>query len=92
MGVKMKNKFVTITPIRVPVGFGGKLTKRSKQDDFCDANYTVPESLKDERDFYKCYNINCGDCMFHHANKSFFKIWKRDCFKGFGRNKLEKIK
>ena len=38
MGVKMKNKFAIITPIRVPVGFGGKLTKRSKQQDFCDAN------------------------------------------------------
>ena len=34
----MKNEFVIIKPIRVPVGFGGKLTKRSKQQDFCDAN------------------------------------------------------
>ena len=82
----MKNEFVIITPIRVPVGFDGrKLTKSSKQDDFCDANNSALYSERGERDFCKCYNINCGECMFHHANKSFFKIWKRDCFKGFKR-------
>ena len=88
----MKNKFVIVTPIRVPVGFNSeKLTKRSKQQDFCDANYGVLESLKGERDMYKCYNINCGECMFNHANEKFFKEWKSEMFKGF-RKTLQKIK
>ena len=89
----MKNKFVIVTPIRVPVGFDGyKLTKQSKQEDFCYANRMVKNGLFGGCATYNCFHINCVDCMFHNVNKKFFKEWKQECFKGYRKSSLQKIK
>lgn len=60
------------TVIRIPAGNKIKITKYNTRSEFC---FKTCRNLA-------CSELKCDECIFYYKNRSFFKKWMKEQFKG----------